>query len=200
MSGRETTLRWVPLVVLLLLGACGSDEPTPEAYFDALAAETQTYRTAVDDHRSAYGDELSAELAALADRADFSDVAAVDDYFDQAKEIAIVKTAELFTDMGSELRSLLDAIEELEPPENLAEEHQDAVASGEALAASMPITIEAVRSLDTIEDLNETIEAAPFTVAAQRFSLACQNLEAAAVAEGIEVELDCPDGVAEVSE
>lgn len=182
------------VVVAASIASCGGDS-SPQDYFSDLATETRSYDEALLELRTAYGDDLSAELADLQERTDFSDTAAVDAYFDQAKEVAIVKTADLLADTGAALRRLLDALEALEPPEGVASAHQDALATGEALASAMPVTIEAVRSLGSIEDLQSTIDGSPVTVAAQRFGIACQNLEDAATGAGIEVDLSCPDGI-----
>ncbi len=191
---------WYGLAALLLvLAACGGSS-TPQDYFSDLGNETRAYNEAVAEIRAGYADDLADELASLQEGTDFSDTAAVDAYFAAAKEVAIVKTADLFTDTGAALRQMLDALDALEPPEGLIPAHQDAVASGEALAAALPITIEALRSLDSVEVLQETIEGSPFTVAAQRFVIACKNLEDAATGAGIEVDLECPDGIAGAAE
>ena len=139
------------------------------------------------------------ELDVLQGRTDFTDTSSVDSYFHQARELAIVKTAELFSNSGAELRLFLDALREMTPPDVFVDVHQDAVAAGEALAASMPLTIEAVRSLAALEDLDETLVEAPYSVAAQRFAIACQNLEDAAIAESLDVDLTCPTGPAVIA-
>lgn len=183
----------------MVVAACSGNAQSAEAYFDGLNVETGRYDTALEELRTTYGDELETELDALQQRTDFTDTSSVDAYFDQAKEVAIVKTAELFSNSGAELRLFLDALSDMEPPEVFVEVHQDTLAAGEALAASMPLTIEAVRSLDAIEDLDETLAETPYTVATQRFAIACQNLEDAAAAESIEVEIVCPTGPAIVA-
>lgn len=176
--------------------ACSGADPTPEAYFEALATELAAYSDAVDQRKAEYGEELSAELATLHERTDFSDLSSVEAYFGQAKEISIVKTADLFSDSAAALRSFLDELEALEPPDNLVEAHEDAVVSGEALVAAMPLTIEAVRNLDAVENLQESLEGSPYVVASQRFAVACRNLQDAAGAAGVEAELRCPDDLA----
>lgn len=184
--------------LLLVLAAC-SGAPSAEDYFGAIGEDTRSYATTVQSLREAYASDMADELSSLADRSDFTDTAAVDEYFVQAKEVAIVKTADLLANVGAELRRLLDSLEELEPPEGYVVEHQDTIASGEALAAAMPSSIEAIRNLDSIEQLQETLEGTAYSVAAQRFGLACENLEAAAVAQGIEVDLQCPSGIDRVA-
>jgi hypothetical protein len=157
-----------------------------------LESETRTYAEAVDQLEATYGEELSDELSTLFEGTEFSDTSAVDGYFNQAKEVAIVKTADLFSSMAAELRVLIDSLAALDPPEGLVEAHADALAGGEELATAMPLTIEAVRNLDSIEDLDETLEGTPYPVAVQRFGIACLNLETAARDQGITVELACP--------
>ncbi len=198
MGAPRYSWRWLAALALIA-AACGGSS-SPQDYFADLGSETRAYNESIAQLREDYGAALDEELSALREGSDLTDTAAVDAYFNQAKEVAIVKTADLFTDTGAELRTLIDALDALEPPDGLVPAHQDAVAAGEALAAAMPITIEAVRSLDSIENLQETIDASPFTVAAQRFGIACQNLEDAAKGAGIDVDLDCPDGIEGVAE
>ncbi len=192
---RIEATHWVVLSALAVLLVACSGAPSPEDYFDGVAQETADYGEALDELRSGYASDLRDELSSLADRTDFTDTAAVDAYFVQAKEVAIVKTADLLTDAGASLRTLLDAFEALEPPEDLTAEHDDLIATGEALAASMPSSIETLRNLGSIEELQETFERTPYSVAAQRFAIACENLEDAARSRAIEVELVCPGGV-----
>jgi hypothetical protein len=175
-----------------LTAACSDAEPTPAAYFESLESETSIYAEAVDELEATYGEELSDELTTLFEGTEFSDTSSVDGYFNQAKEVAIVKTADLFSSMAAELRVLIDSLATLEPPEGLVEAHSDALAGGEELATAMPLTIEAVRNLESIEDLDETLEGTPYPVAVQRFGIACLNLETAARDQGITVELACP--------
>jgi len=199
-SGKRARRNGIVLAAfVLVVVACSGNGQSPEAYFDGLNAETERYNEAVDELRIAYGDELETALMNLQERADFSDTSSVDAYFDQAKEVAIVKTAELFSNSGGELRDFLDLLKDMTPPDPFVVVHQDAVAAGEALAASMPLTIEAVRSLGAIEDLDETLLDTPYSVATQRFNIACQNLQDAARAEAIEVEINCPVGPAAVA-
>jgi hypothetical protein len=200
MPRRRPQRFWKWLVALaVVLAACGGGS-SPQDYFSDFSDNTRTYNESVAELRESYGAALADELSALQDGTDFSDTAAVDAYFDQAKEVAIVKTADLFADTGAALRELLDALKALEPADGLLPAHQDAVAAGEALAGAMPVTIQEIRSLGSIEGLQETIDAAPFVVAARRFTIACQNLEAAANGAGLEVDLDCPDGINGASE
>jgi hypothetical protein len=187
--------RWAIAAGLALTVASCGGTPSPEDYFGNVAQETEAYGQALDDLRDAYAADLRDELSSLADRTDFTNTAAVDAYFVQAKEVAIVKTADLLTNAGAELRTVLDALDELEPPEELVAEHQDAITSGEALAASMPSSIEALRNLASIEQLQETFETTAYSVAAQRFAIACENLEAAARSRGINVDFVCPGGI-----
>ncbi len=176
----------------MLVAACGDAEPTPASYFEALETQTRSYAEALTELRATFGDELAAELATLHDRTNFADTNAVAGYFGQAKEAAIVKTADLFSREGTELRTFMDGLSELDPPEGLAQAHDDFVAGGDGLLAAMPATIEAVRNLDVIEDLPTALQETPYTVASQRFGIACQSLGATAAEQGIEVDLDCP--------
>ncbi len=189
----------VIIAFVVAVAACGGAS-SPEDYFSGLRDGTSAYADALSDMRAGYADALRTELEGLQEDTDFTDTAAVDAYFDQAKEVAIVKTADLFTDTGAQLRSLIDALRQMEAPEALRVAHQDLVATGEALSAALPVTIQALRSLDTIENLQETIDQSPFAVAAQRFTIACQNLEDAATGAGIEVDLRCPDGIAAIAD
>ena len=203
MSRRGKPRIWTATVVatlVMLVSACGDGEPTPASYFEALESQTRSYAEALAELRTTFGEELAAELSVLHDRTDFADTNAVAGYFGQAKEAAIVKTADLFSREGAELRTFMDGLRELEPPDGLAQAHDDFVAGGDGLLEAMPPTIEAVRNLEVIEDLPTALEDTPYTVASQRFGIACQSLGTTAAEQGIEVELECPGTAGDVVE
>lgn len=179
------------------LAACTDSELTPEAYFETLRDETARYSEAVTGLRTEFGEDLGAEIQELKDDTDFSDTSAVGAFFSEAQEVAIVKTAEMFSASSTHLRSMLDSLGDITPPPGLEQEHGDLVAAGEALQASMAPTIEAIRNLGAIGDLQSTIDATPYTVAAQRFGIACANVQKAAADRGVPVELVCPVSLAD---
>ncbi len=194
---RSTLGAIIVCFVAVALAACNGSELTPEAYFETLRDETAGYSEAVTELRTQYGEDLSAEIDALREGSDFSDTAAVAAFFREAQEVAIVKTAEMFSRSSTHLRSMLDTLEDITPPPGLEQEHGDLVAAGEALQASMAPTIEAIRNLGSIDDLQTTIDATPYTVALQRFGIACGNMQNAAADGGVAVELVCPPSLAE---
>ncbi len=176
-----------------LLASCSSSPPTATGYFEELSTQLVDLSETVTARQADFGEDLSAQLADLHASTDFADLAAMAAYFDQAGELAIVKTADLFSQTGSELRSLVDGLEEMEPPDALELAHEDLITAGSDLVAAIPAATETVRSLGSIDQLGESLDGSDFAAASQRFAIACTNLAAAATSAGVAVDLECPD-------
>lgn len=65
------------------------------------------------------------------------------------------------------------------------------MAVGELVVASYPDAIEAVRGIDSIEQLEDVIASSRLGDLQDRFTQSCENLEAVATANDIEVDLHC---------
>jgi hypothetical protein len=188
-----TRLAGTLALTVALLVSCNSSPPTATGYFEELSGQMTDLSETVAARQADFGDELSAQLADLHGSTDFTDLAAMAAYFDQAGELAIVKTADLFSQTGSELRGLVDGLEEMEPPPELAVAHEDLITAGSDLVAAIPAATETVRSLDSIDQLRQSLDGSDFATASQRFAIACTNLATAATSAGVAVELECPD-------
>ena len=176
-----------------LVSSCSSSPPTASGYFEDLSGELEGLSESMTARQTDFGEELSGQLADLHGSTDFSDLAAMAAYFDQAGELAIVKTADLFSQTGSELRGLVDSLGEMEPPPELDVAHEDLITAGSDLVAAIPAATETVRSLESIDLLGESLEGSDFATASQRFAIACTNLATAATSAGVAVGLECPD-------
>lgn len=185
------TFGWL-LVAAWVLGACDSAPPTASGYFDDLAGEMSEFSEAITTQQEQYGSDLAGELDELHGATDFGDLGAVDEFFDQAGELAIVRTADLFSETGAEMRDLIERLSGLEPTAGLAIAHDDLLTAGAGLISEVPTATETVRNLDSIDQLAEALDGSPYATAAQRFSIACANLSEAATAAGVTTELTCP--------
>ncbi|CAN5431525.1 hypothetical protein BH24ACT7_BH24ACT7_06440 [soil metagenome] len=196
LTGRPR-VRSVRLVALLagavvLFTACGGDPPTAVGYFGELADELTGFSEAIAAQQEDYGKDLGDQLTELHDATDFGDLGAMSGFFDQAGELAIVKSADLFSTAGAELRGLMERLGRLEPPEELAVAHADLLTAGSGLVTAVPTATETVRNLDSIDQLEEALDGSEYATAAQRFAIACTNLADASATAGVTVELNCP--------
>ncbi len=185
--------RFAPLATAVVLAACSSSPPTASGYFEELNTELESFTAAVEAQQVDFGENLADQLGDLQESTDFGDLGAMAGFFDQAGELAIVGTAELFSEAAGELRSLVETLGEMEPTPELEVAHEDLITAGSGLVAAIPAATETVRNLESIDQLDEALEGSDFATAAQRFAIACTNLGTAATSAGVAVDLSCPD-------
>ena len=160
--------------MLLVLGtiaaACGDDgELSLEEYFQQ-----------VDQ----VGDDFDTRTEALEDAfpAAFEEPAATRDLFNAGLPI--------FSDF-------VDAIDDIDPPAAVEDEHNEAVAAGQAFEERIEDLVNRladVESASELEDLFTELEEDPeFTAAEERFEAACLSLQGIADANGIAVDLECEE-------
>lgn len=91
--------RWVValVVVAVVVGACGGGTSLDD-YFGRLGARSTEFDKASNEISGRYQADLEGQLGDLQASLDLDDPSAVNEFFQQATELAIVKTAELFSD------------------------------------------------------------------------------------------------------
>lgn len=87
----------------------------------------------------------------------------------------------------------VSGLEDLNPPDEVQEEHDDAVAAARDFRAVFDDTIDQVQDAESLEDIQTIGDGEAFTAADDAFTQACLDLEAAAEANNITVDLDCED-------
>lgn len=91
----------------------------------------------------------------------------------------------------------VDALDEIDPPSEVEDAHNEAVASGRAFTEALEDFADRLAGVETsseLEDLFSELDEDPeFTAAEERFDAACFALQDIADANDIEIELDCED-------
>jgi hypothetical protein len=79
----------------------------------------------------------------------------------------------------------------LEPPDDVAAEHDEAVAALRARRAAIDPTIVALDQITTLEELETVLAGSDFADSRARLEASCTALEQAGIDNGVEVDLDC---------
>jgi hypothetical protein len=166
--------------VLLVLGAiaaaCGGDDRlTLEEYFERFEA--------IDA-------DVDAKFEAL-----FDDVPddGEEDLFSNEENLQLFK--EIFAGFPVILTDALDALEELNPPSEAEDAHDEFLATGRELGEVFEDgagRVEAAESISEVEQIEEELEPAQ-QEAEERFDAACLDLVGVGVANGIHVDVSCED-------
>ena len=169
--------------MLLVLGtvaaACDGEGPlTLEDYFERFEA--------IDV-------DLDAKFEALYE--DFPEEAFEDDVFPTETEENVQLLKGVFAGFPVILTDALDTLEELNPPSEAEDAHDEFLATGRELLEVFEDgadRVEAVESVSAVEQIEEELEPAQ-QVAFERFDAACLDLVGVGVANGIHVDVSCED-------
>ena len=158
-------------VLLLVLGtlaaACGGDGLTLEEYFQQLEALDQDAEAGIEAL------ELPEEFASEEEQ-----VAAFQDFF--AASVPIIA-------------EFVDAIDDLEPPAEIEDAHEEAVDSGRDFVTEAEELTNELADVGSSSELVEVFDAPEYEAASDRFDQACFALQDIADANGIDVDLTCED-------
>ncbi len=89
------------------------------------------------------------------------------------------------------LRDFVDALDDLDPPTEVEEPHEEAVAGGVELVEFLQDFIDRFSDVESTSELEELLDAPDLEAASGRFDRACLSLQDIADANGIAVDLDC---------
>jgi len=162
------------LTVVLLLAACAAGGSTEE-YFTDLETVTATLDAELDDLEAAFNagildinfETADAEQALIA-----------------LFQSSLTGTADSFTRLVTGLRGI-------DPPAGISDQHEDALAAGERVLAEYQEREDQLASLDTLADIDAYAAAFSATGSRQRFTEACQELQATADLDNIDADLGC---------
>ncbi len=150
-----------------IAAACGGGELSLEEYFQQ-----------VDQA----GDEFDTRIEGL------------EDAFPEAFEEPAV-TRDFFTAAIPIFRDFIDGLAAIDPPAAVEDEHNEAVAAGEAFEERIEEFVNQLADVETSSELEDffTEEDPEFTAAEERFDAACLSLQGIADENGIAVDLECED-------
>lgn len=159
------------LLLAAVAVACGGGGGalTLEEYFQRLDA--------AENELSAAGEQVA--------EPEFND----DDVFDEAEKQALRENLDAFFAILEDFRN---ALADLEPPDEVAEQHTNTIARLDDFAEALRDSgdrIQELESLDELEDAFADVDAADESV-----TQACFDLQAVADANNIAVDLECEEG------
>ena len=182
----------IPIILGLLLAACGGPAPlTAQAYFGAAAELTNAYN---DESRSldeAYQRDLSFEVKRLERILDEDDGDAAARFAAAALEATKDHTVKLLAGVADSLTRYVDGLAELEPPTDLAERHAQNLATLELAASALPNLLETVSNADDFDAIQAALAGSVFADAQGRISSDCRAWQAAAADRGVSVVFRC---------
>ena len=165
---------WLVFVLVLVPAACAGSQSVEE-YFGELESAT----TALDGELDTIEAEFNGGLLEI----DFETTGAETALIDLFQE-SISSTAGSF-------QSLVAGLEELDPPDQVAASHADAVAAGRRVLASYEERTAELASIDELADIDAYAQSLADTGARGRFVEACRELQALADQAGVAVDLGC---------
>ena len=212
------TAALVSIVIALIVASCGggdeADTRSPEATATVLAdsAEasatphveepTATPEETVDGGSGTEGDEGGSEEQLTLEQyfqrfeavvADLNDLfAALLTQFPQAFEDP-AQAPEFFEASAAHLRGGLDQLDDINPPLEVVELHNDFLDAGRNTAKAIEDFADQLADVESVQELQEALEPldAQLAPVERRFDSACLALEGIAADNGIAVDLDC---------
>jgi hypothetical protein len=162
------------LTCVLLVAACAGGG-SPEEYFSELETVTATLDAELDDLEAAFN-------AGILD-IDF-ETADAEGALITLFQSSLTGTAESFARLVAGLRGI-------DPPAGISDRHEEALAAGERVLAEYREREDQLASLDTLADIDAYAAAFSASGFRQRFTEACQELQAAADRDNIDADLGC---------
>ena len=172
--------RYLPLTLIAALflafgaiaAACGGGD-------GALTLEEFLQRVEeLDDEQTTREGEIEAQLGDL-------------ETLEEAEALARIR--DLFPQFVALLVDFVDGLAALEPPEEAADLHEEAVSAGREVVRLFSDLVGEVENAESIEDFFAAFENEEFQVAVERFDQACLDAEQLAADNGIEIDLDCDE-------
>jgi hypothetical protein len=178
---------------MLLVAACGGDSALSiEDYFAAVETETARYDQATDDIASAFSTQLDTAFEDYSAAATDADEASAAAGLEALTTIAVNATRTSFELTAVEVDQFISTMDALEPPDEVAAEHDEAVAALRASRAAIDPTIAAIRQITALAELEPVLAGSAFADSRARLEVSCAALEQAGSDNGVDVDLDCP--------
>lgn len=183
----------VIVAIMLLAAACGGDSAlSMEDYFAAVETETARYDQATDDIANAFSAQLDAAFADYSAAATDADEATAAAGLVALTTVAADATRTSFELTAVQLDQFITTMDALAPPDDVAAEHDEAVAALRASRAAIDPTIAAINQVTALADLEPVLAGSAFADSRVRLESSCTALEQAGRDNGVEVDLDCP--------
>lgn len=177
---------------VVLLAACGGGGMSPEEYYAAAEAAAVTYDDQTDAIFDGYREAVAAALEDFQERTS-PDVETETLVEETARllDITVAEITDAFEQAEVALQAFVSEFEELDPPSEIEDEHDEALAALQRSLDSIPDLIDALVEADSLASVSETINASSFGDTQPRLAAACRELEAAAAGFGVDADLRC---------
>ncbi len=113
-----------------------------------------------------------------------------EEFFSNEENLPLLK--EIFAGFPILLREALDQVEELNPPSEAEDAHDELLATGREWLELLEDAADRVEAVDSISEIEEELEPA-VGEAQERFDAACLDVVAVGEANGIVVDVSCED-------
>ena len=152
----------LPIVILLVAGACSGDSTDPaDTYFQDAATITATYETAAQAH---FDDYLAALDTATAETGD---------------AVFVDANRGLFAGLAAEFGPAVEALDALTPPESADDLHESWMSASRALNDVFQSADADLSALDVAEQVNDVVSNLPLADLQAAYRDACSAVAAA---------------------
>lgn len=185
-------LKGAGAAMMLLVAACGGDSAmSMEDYFTAVEAESTRYDETTGDIANALSTQFTTAIEDYSAAAADADEATAAAGLESLTTSIVAATTASYELTGVELDQFITAMDDLEPPDEVSAEHDEAVAALRTSRAAIGPTIVALDQITSLEELETVLAGSDFADSRARLEASCTALEQAGVDNGVEVDLDC---------
>ncbi len=177
----------MPAIVALLalvLSACSGTALTVPEYATQLQEVTDAYIDEAQDLTESFQRTVEEQISELAESGEGNLLLL-------ATAITSQETVQYLTLVEDAMARYTQKLEPMDPPQEVAEEHEDYVDALESVRLSMPETIDGVAEAHDLVGIQEAITNSGFNDGQLRLQAACRLLEEAVRAAGQGVDLGC---------
>ncbi|MFV1999552.1 MAG: hypothetical protein ACC654_04230 [Acidimicrobiia bacterium] len=175
--------RWFGLFAVFLVGCSQAALPVAE-YVRAMETTADVYVADSQELSAQYQDQVISEITDMAqDAPPDADILAVG--------IARSATKDYLEVLANEMLRFVDAMEALAPPVDVAQDHDEFVASVRSVYSSMPRTVAEVGQADSLDEIRLALTASGFADGQIRWTAACTALESSVRLLGSGIDLGC---------
>ena len=176
-------MRWIGLFAVFLVG-CVQPALSVEAYATSLELASDAYVADAQRLSTGYQDQVIDEIRTMIE-------SSPDDAASRAVGITSAATTDYLGVLADDMLVFLDSVDELNPPSEISEQHEEFVAAIRSVHESIPGTIDVVRESDSIDGFRFALTSSGFADGQIRWTAACTSLEMAVRSLGQGIDIGC---------
>lgn len=175
--------RWLGLFAVFLVGCSQAALPVAE-YVQAMEEAADVYVADSQELSSQYQEQVISEITEMAQ-------GAPPDADTLAVGIARSATMDYLEVLTNQMLRFVDDMEELTPPSDVRDEHDEFVAAVRSVHSAMPRTVAEVGQAGSLDDIRLALTASGFADGQIRWTAACTALESSLRSLGNGLDLGC---------